>query len=101
MRMTEHDLTCPRYGTVSDRGCKCPICGKGEDEFTNPFIKDSAATKDSIADFIPNKEEMNLIRQWYNAVKDLNPKYLSDEDDFLVGKINAYLGIAPYKSGQP
>ena len=33
--------------------------------------------------------ELNLIRQWFNAVKDLNPAYLTPADYALAKKIGA------------
>jgi hypothetical protein len=36
--------------------------------------------------------EVNLIRQWFNAVQDLNPKYLEAEDYALARRIHAELG---------
>ena len=33
------------------------------------------------------QEELNLLRQWYNAVKDLNPWYLEGTDHILYKKI--------------
>lgn len=36
-------------------------------------------------------DELNLVRQWFDAVKDLNPGYLTSEDDALMSKILAYL----------
>lgn len=39
------------------------------------------------SNLILNKEELDLIRQWYNAVKDLNPKYLEKKDKDLMDKI--------------
>lgn len=32
-------------------------------------------------------DELNLIRQWYNAVEDLAPGYLADQDRKLMRKI--------------
>jgi len=32
-------------------------------------------------------EELNLIRQWYNALQDLNPKYLAPADHELASKV--------------
>lgn len=34
-----------------------------------------------------SKEEMNLFRQWFNAVEDLNPTYLEKSDCDLYRKI--------------
>ena len=36
--------------------------------------------------------EMNLMREWFNTVQDLNPKYLSREDALLAIKIHDALG---------
>ena len=33
------------------------------------------------------QEELNLLREWFNAVKDLNPKYLESMDYVLYKKI--------------
>ena len=41
-------------------------------------------------DFTP--AELDLLRQWFNAIEDLNKKYLTDEDRALYGKIMAALG---------
>ncbi len=32
-------------------------------------------------------EGLNLIKQWFNAVEDLNPKYLEGKDYLLLGKL--------------
>lgn len=37
------------------------------------------------------KDELNILRQWYNAVEDLNNAYLNDEDKKLYDKIQAHL----------
>ena len=37
------------------------------------------------------KDELNLLRQWYNAVDDLNHLYLNEEDKILYSKILAHL----------
>lgn len=39
------------------------------------------------------EEELNLIRQWFNAVEDLNPKYLEKADKDLIEKIRVFLGV--------
>ena len=36
-------------------------------------------------------EEFDLIRQWYNAIEDVNPRYLEEKDGILIDKINAIL----------
>lgn len=38
-------------------------------------------------------EEANLVRQWFNAVQDLNPHYLMLPDYELARKIYDRLGI--------
>ena len=38
-----------------------------------------------------SKEQANLFRQWFNAVKDLNPKYLTSEDEILYSEITDFL----------
>lgn len=55
-----------------------------------------------------SNQEINQIRQWYNAVKDLNVDYLSVEDAQLMAKIlksysvtitaNEYSELLEYKS---
>ena len=45
---------------------------------------------------MPNKleidrKEADLLRQWRNAVKDMNPGYLDLQDDELYGKILDFL----------
>lgn len=35
--------------------------------------------------------ELDIIRQWYNAVQDLNPDYLETRDNILIDKINTTL----------
>lgn len=42
-----------------------------------------------------SKEELNLLRQWYNAVQDVNPKYLEAADHQLAHKILVELGMSP------
>lgn len=39
------------------------------------------------------REEIDLLRQWYNAVEDLSPEYLEQKDHDLAAKIHAVLGI--------
>jgi hypothetical protein len=34
-----------------------------------------------------NPEDLDLIRQWYNAVTDLNPGYLGEDDRALAGRL--------------
>ena len=38
-------------------------------------------------------EELDLVRQWFNAVQDLNPHYLEQPDYSLARKIYQRLGI--------
>lgn len=38
-------------------------------------------------------EELNLARQWFNAVQDLNPGYLELADYSLAAKIHEALGV--------
>lgn len=38
-------------------------------------------------------EELELVRQWFNAVQDLNPHYLEKSDYELARKIYQRLGI--------
>ncbi len=40
-----------------------------------------------------NRDELDLLRQWYNAVQDMAPEYLEARDHELAGKILAALGI--------
>ena len=40
-----------------------------------------------------NRYELNLIRQWFNAVQDLSPEYLEQKDDKLAEKIHLALGM--------
>jgi len=37
------------------------------------------------------KEELNIIRQWFNAVQDLNAKFL-EKDDYILAK-NIHLAL--------
>jgi hypothetical protein len=37
--------------------------------------------------------ETHLLRQWFNAVQDLNPSYLESDDYCLVDKIIKSLGL--------
>lgn len=41
------------------------------------------------------KDEINLLRQWYNAVQDLSPEYLEPKDHELAAKILTALGMKP------
>ncbi len=34
-----------------------------------------------------SNQEINLIRQWYNAVRDTSPEFLEEEDAKLMAKI--------------
>lgn len=38
-------------------------------------------------------EELDLARQWFNAVQDLNPGYLESADYSLAAKIHEALGV--------
>jgi coproporphyrinogen III oxidase len=38
-----------------------------------------------------SKKELDLIRQWFNCVEDLNPKYLLHDDFVLYEKIIKHL----------
>lgn len=40
-----------------------------------------------------NIVEVDLIRQWFNAVQDLNPDYLESNDYVLAVKIHKLLGL--------
>jgi hypothetical protein len=42
-----------------------------------------------------SKKELNLVRQWFNAVADLNPDYLEEADHVLANKIMRELGMKP------
>jgi predicted alternative tryptophan synthase beta-subunit len=41
------------------------------------------------------KDEINLLRQWYNAVQDLAPEYLEPKDHELASKILVALSMKP------
>lgn len=41
------------------------------------------------------KIELNLFRQWYNAVQDSNPQYLEEPDHALARKVLTELGMTP------
>ncbi len=55
-----------------------------------------------------SNQEINLIRQWYNSVKDTSPQFLEEEDAQLMTKIlksyevtitvNEYDKLLEYKS---
>lgn len=45
-----------------------------------------------------NKEEADLIKQWFNAVQDLNEPYLTESDYNLAKKVYGYLEIRMSKS---
>lgn len=49
------------------------------------------------------RDEIDRLRQWYNAVEDLSPEYLEDADLALYLKILRTLGIKPRPRhlGQP
>ena len=36
-----------------------------------------------------SNDELNLVRQWYNSVKDVTPNYLTDRDHKLMDRINS------------
>lgn len=44
------------------------------------------------------REELNIIRQWFNAVKDINPKYLNETDEQLNFKILGLINQPEIKS---
>lgn len=50
-----------------------------------------AALEAARAPFIPTREELDRIRQWYNAVDDLDPNYLEPADTELAMKITLAL----------
>lgn len=40
-------------------------------------------------------EELNLARQWFDALRDVNPKYLA-RDDYVLGlKLYDFVGMKP------
>ncbi|EOT7841596.1 hypothetical protein [Pseudomonas aeruginosa] len=39
-----------------------------------------------------SEDELELFRQWFNAVEDLNPKYLERKDYLLAKKVLDELG---------
>ncbi|BBE51790.1 hypothetical protein OYT1_ch2274 [Ferriphaselus amnicola] len=39
------------------------------------------------------KEQLELTRQWFDAVQDLNPRYLTQEDCVLANAIYQELGM--------
>jgi hypothetical protein len=39
-----------------------------------------------------SREEIELLRQWYNAVQDLAPEYLEERDHTLASRIMIALG---------
>lgn len=39
------------------------------------------------------RDELDLIRQWFNAVEDMNKKYLTADDYILRSKILKHLGV--------
>ena len=34
-----------------------------------------------------NSDELDLFRQWYNNIQDVNPEYLEPEDEQLYNKV--------------
>lgn len=40
-----------------------------------------------------SNDDLDLIRQWFDAVQDLNPEFLTREDYVLAGRIYSELGI--------
>jgi len=42
----------------------------------------------------PSKEELSLVREWFNSVVDLNKAYLESRDYLLAEKIYSELGLA-------
>lgn len=48
-----------------------------------------------------SKTEIDLLRQWYNAVQDLAPEYLEKKDHALAAKILTELGIKPRPKKKP
>ena len=40
-----------------------------------------------------NIEELDLVRQWFDAVQDLNPAFLKREDYALAARLYAILGM--------
>lgn len=45
-----------------------------------------------------SEEDLELFRQWFNAVEDLNPKYLERKDYLLAKKVLDELGVRAPKS---
>jgi hypothetical protein len=73
----QHYHTCP---SDNDSGpCDC---------FAGALVKDATAALAAQQDGARfTAAELNLIRQWYNAVCDANPEYLDDTDKALGKKI--------------
>lgn len=40
-----------------------------------------------------SKDDLDLIRQWFNAVEDINPDYLNSDDYKLAKRIYNMLGV--------
>lgn len=46
-----------------------------------------------------NDDELSLLRQWFNALEDVSPAYLEDDDKILAKRI--YDEIAKRRKGPP
>lgn len=47
------------------------------------------------------REELDLIRQWFNCVVDINEPYLKRPDFELIFKVLNYLGVDKYGNLEP
>lgn len=45
-----------------------------------------------MGNIVLDEQELDLVRQWFNALQDLNPKYLEKQDFELAVQIHEALG---------
>lgn len=69
---------------IHDIETKCDPAG---DVRTITELRDTIRALEAEAAESPNADEINLIRQWFNAVKDLNPSYLAPADHALAERL--------------
>jgi hypothetical protein len=70
---------CP-CGAIAAQHSERGLCGRCQDEADNP------------EPLVLDRAELDLLRQWYDAVSDLNHKYLEPADHALYARIMAALG---------
>ena len=102
-------VKCSKCGVELEKGGKYIVCGKCFDKAKETLIPKETERKNvqvnadvrqaaSSSDVLLAKDELNLIREWFNVVQDFNDAFLLKKDYKLARKIYKHLGMKPSKS---